>query len=73
MANIIHYRNKCIGCCICYEMQPELWRMSNRDGKANLLNALEKKSIYKLSAHQHNLSTTEKVATACPVKIIKIV
>jgi len=53
-------------------MQPTLWRMSKKDGKATLLNAIEKKSIYILPAHQHILSTTESVAKACPVKIIKI-
>jgi ferredoxin len=72
MANIIHYRDKCIGCCICYEMQPEIWRMSKKDGKATLLNAKQKKSIYLLPARQNIISETESVAEACPVKIIKV-
>ena len=52
MANIIHYRNKCIGCGICYEMQPELWRMSKKDGKAVLLNAQLKKTVHILPVGQ---------------------
>jgi ferredoxin len=43
MPKIIQYRNKCIGCCICVEMQPNFWRMSKKDGKATLLSAEEKK------------------------------
>ena len=43
MSKIIFYRNNCIGCSICREMQPEVWRMSKKDGKAVLLKSIEKK------------------------------
>lgn len=72
MANIIHYRNKCIGCGICYEMQPELWRMSKKDGKAVLLNAQLKKTVHVLPVGQAQYFETAAVAEACPVKIIKL-
>lgn len=45
MSKIIHYRDKCIGCGICYEMQPQEWRMSKRDGKVTLLHATKKKRL----------------------------
>jgi ferredoxin len=73
MAKIIHYRNNCIGCGVCFEMQPEIWRMSKKDGKATLLRATEKKSIHILPMHLSIETLTREVANACPVKIIKIV
>jgi ferredoxin len=73
MAKIIHYRDKCIGCGVCFELQPEIWRMSKKDGKATLLRAIEKKSIHILPMHFSIQASTIEVAKACPVKIIKIV
>jgi ferredoxin len=73
MAKIIHYRDKCIGCGVCYEMQPEIWRMSTKDGKATLLRATQKKSIHILPLQASIEILTKEVAKACPVKIIKIV
>lgn len=72
MFKIIHYRNKCIGCGICYEQQPELWRMSKRDGKATLLKSTVKKEVFVLSVSKAHQNLTQEVARACPVKIIKI-
>jgi len=72
MQKIVQYRNKCIGCGVCAEQQPELWHMSKKDGKATLLRAVKKKGIFILpisnSAHQKTL----EVIRACPVKSIKI-
>lgn len=72
MPKITQYRNKCIGCGICYEMLPELWRMSKKDGKATLLNAVEKKQVAVLSISSTFIEVSKKVAMACPVKIIKV-
>ncbi|WP_343689996.1 ferredoxin [Chitinophaga sp.] len=71
MPKIIHYRDKCIGCGICFEMQPELWRMSRKDGKAVLLGAEEKRETDVLLVNNQLLQDTKAVAAACPVKIIK--
>ena len=70
MPNIVHYRNKCIGCGICYEMMPEVWRMSKKDGKATLIKGLLKKqtTVLPIDPSQNE----KKVAKACPVNIIKI-
>ncbi len=73
MFKIIHYRDKCIGCGICFEMQPELWRMSKKDGKATLLKAVEKKKVFVLPVNNMQGLQTQEVKKACPVKIIKIV
>jgi ferredoxin len=72
MAKVVHYRNKCIGCNICFEMQPEFWRMSMKDGKAVLLRSSEKKDIYVLPVGEGQVQRSREVAKACPVNIIKI-
>lgn len=72
MAKIIHYRNKCIGCNICFELQPEFWRMSMKDGKATLLRSQEKKETYILSVTECHVQQSHEVAKACPVNIIKV-
>ncbi|HQQ96622.1 MAG TPA: ferredoxin [Cyclobacteriaceae bacterium] len=71
MIKIIHYRNKCIGCGICVEQQPDLWRMSRKDGKATLLHAEEKKGIFQRTSRA-DAGISERVAAACPTKVIKI-
>ena len=73
MANIIHYRGKCIGCGICYEQQPDLWRMSTKDGKATLVRAVEKKQVFVLAVSGMVQQQALDVAQACPVNIIKVV
>lgn len=73
MPKIIHYRNKCIGCGSCFELQPELWRMSKKDGKATLLNSIKKKEVFVLSVSNNFQQQTQDAARACPVKIIKVV
>ena len=72
MNKIIHYREKCIGCGICQELQPELWRMSKKDGKANLLRAKAKKNVFILTISNFVPEKINRVAKDCPVKIIKI-
>ncbi len=73
MPKIIHYRNKCIGCGICYEMQPELWRMSKKDGKATLLKAVIKKEISSVTITEPMVERSGKIVKACPVNIIKLI
>jgi ferredoxin len=71
MPKIIHYRNKCIGCGVCFELQPELWRMSKKDGKATLLHAVAKKDVFVASVTEATHARTQEIAPQCPVKIIK--
>ncbi len=72
MSNIIHYRSKCIGCGVCYEMMPEVWRMSKKDGKATLLKAKVAKEVSVLQIGDIMLDDARKVASVCPVKIIRV-
>lgn len=73
MPKVVQYRNKCIGCGICQERQPDLWRMSKKDGKATLLGAEKKKDTWVVSIHAFQEQESLDVAAVCPVKIIKVV
>jgi ferredoxin len=72
MHKVIHYRNKCIGCGVCFEQQPELWRMSKKDGKATLINGIGKKDIFIVSIPDFTVIKSLEIAEVCPVKIIKV-
>ena len=72
MHKIIQYRNKCIGCGVCQEQQPALWRMSKKDGKATLLKATGKKDVFILEIPNAAVVPSREVANACPVRIIKV-
>lgn len=72
MSKLVHYRDKCIGCGICFEMQPDYWRMSTRDGKATLVKAQIKSKVHQRDVQEWDLELSNKVANACPVKVIKI-
>lgn len=72
MYKVVHYRNKCIGCGVCYEQQPELWRMSKRDGKATLIKGVRKKEVFVLEIPDASLDKSKEIALACPVRIIKV-
>ncbi len=72
MAKIIHYRSKCIGCNICFEMQPEYWRLSKKDGKATLVNSHLKKDTHILVIPDDSIVLSKKTAEHCPVKVIKV-
>jgi ferredoxin len=72
MHKIVQYRNKCIGCAVCFEQQPEFWRMSKKDGKATLINGAGKKNVFILPIPDKSVIKSKKIAAACPVRIIKV-
>ena len=53
-------------------MQPEIWRMSKKDGKAVLLQSAQKKEVHQLEVRQGMVERSLAVAEACPANIIKI-
>lgn len=53
-------------------MMPEIWRMSRKDGKATLVQAIVKKEIHMIRIDPSWISLAKNVANACPVKIIKV-
>lgn len=72
MPKLIHYRQRCIGCNSCVEIDFERWRMSRRDGKATLINGIEKKGVYQLTIKSEDIEICENVVRACPVNVIRI-
>lgn len=72
MPKIVHYRNKCIGCGICCQQQPLYWRMSKKDGKATLLNAVTKKDVQLLDVNEEAAEANRSLIAACPVRVIKL-
>ncbi len=73
MIKIVHHRNKCIGCNACVEAAPKRWGISRRDGKAVLVNGIEKKGIYTIDLQDWELEENLKAKQNCPVKIIEII
>lgn len=72
MVKIVHYRNKCIGCNSCVEIAPSFWKMSEIDGKSDLIGAIKKKDVEILEISLAEVEENEKAAKDCPVNIIKI-
>lgn len=72
MPKLIHYRDNCIGCGICYEMQPTFWRMSKKDGKASLVKAIQKRNVYILDINEQDAIASQATVVACPVNVIKV-
>jgi ferredoxin len=67
---IIQQRAKCIGCNYCVELAPQRWRMSRKDGKSVLLEAIDKKGFWNVKVREDELESNLK---ACPVNIIQII
>lgn len=72
MRKVVFYRNQCIGCGVCYEQQPSMWRLSKKDGKAVLLNAQKKKQVFIISLPDASVIPLKRIAEACPARIIKL-
>lgn len=72
MVIITHQREKCIGCNYCVELAFDRWRMSKKDGKATLLEGINKKGFYTVRVDDNEFTDNKKAADACPVNIIKV-
>ena len=72
MPKVIHYRNKCIGCNSCVEQAPARWKMSEEDGKSDLLGGEEKRGVFVVDVSEAEREENERAAKDCPVKIIRV-
>tara|TARA_Y100000310_G_C20469572_1_gene709295 strand:- start:210 stop:434 length:225 start_codon:yes stop_codon:yes gene_type:complete len=72
MSKIIHYRDKCIGCNSCVEIDPDKWEMCSEDGKSKLKKSKEKRGIYQLRIDEIEKEKAKKASESCPVGIIKV-
>ena len=73
MVIITLQRDKCIGCNYCYELAPERYRMSKKDGKSVLIKSIDKKGFHTLKDPDHSVADNcDRAAKACPVNIISV-
>lgn len=72
MVRIYFHRSKCIGCNACTEANSVRWRISRKDGKSNLIGSKEKSGIYRMELGDDEYKLNLRVASICPVKIIKV-
>lgn len=72
MVVITLQRDKCIGCNYCYELAPQRFRMSKKDGKSVLLDARDRKGFHTAKVNHEEFDSSEAAAKACPVKIIQV-
>ncbi|MCH8558024.1 MAG: ferredoxin [Balneolia bacterium] len=72
MVRIIFHRNKCIGCNACVEAAPWRWRVSHKDGRCNLVDAVQKKQVHIAEVSYDELSANEEAARNCPAGIIRV-
>jgi len=73
MLIVTFQRAKCIGCNYCVEAAPDLFRMSQKDGKAVLLKSYEKKGFHTVKLHDYSFyDQAVRAKEACPAKIIHV-
>jgi len=74
---IDHDRPGCIGCGACAAVSPEFWKMSDADGKSDLIGSQEIKEGDAVVREQLELSEdkfdkNKEAADSCPVNVIHI-
>lgn len=69
---ISHQRRNCIGCGYCTIYSPNCWRMNKQDGKAELIEGVQKGQMIVATVDDILLADNKKAANACPMQIIKI-
>jgi len=72
LVQIQQFRGKCIGCHYCVEVAPERWRMSERDGKSDLVGAVAKSGVFRVEVQDWELEANREAERLCPVKIIRV-
>ena len=73
---IEHDRPGCIGCGACASVAPEFWKMSDGDGKSDLIGSKEIKegpTIVKEELEMDDVKNNKDAADSCPVNVIHII
>jgi len=70
--NIIHERQKCIGCGSCAALCPKYWEIAE-DGKAKLLNSKVNQKTGNEELEINKIECNQEAADICPVQIIRII
>lgn len=69
---VIHHRNGCIGCGMCAFVCPNYFKMSEKDGLADLTKSEKVKAIYKRKINPGDLDDVTTASESCPVDVIKV-
>ncbi len=69
---VLYYRKDCIGCNVCVEHAPNYWKISEDDGKSDLLDSVDKKGVFVKEINPGDLNDIELAEKDCPMRIIKI-
>ena len=69
---ISQQRKNCIGCGSCAVYSPECWKISDQDGKADLVGGVQKGMVIVAEVGIEHLEENRKAAEACPMQIIKL-
>lgn len=69
---IIHHRKKCIGCHYCVDVAPDFFYMNEQDGKASLIDSVEKKGIFTVKVLPQLADSVKQAQSVCPMKIIDV-
>ena len=64
-------RDSCIGALACVAVDEERWEVGD-DGKANLINGIEKDGKFYIEIDEQDLEGLKEAAEACPVNVIHI-
>ena len=73
---IDHDRPGCIGCGACAAVAPQFWKMSDADGKSDLIGSQEIKegdTITREQLEMDDLKNNREAADSCPVNVIHII
>lgn len=69
---ISQQRKKCIGCGSCVMYSPNCWKINDQDGKADLIDGVQKGLVTVAELGIEYLEENKKVADACPMQIVKL-
>ena len=70
---VVYEKNACIGAGACAALLEERWKISDMDGKANLLGGVETKpGVFEYEFTEEELEKVLESAEACPVNVIHI-
>jgi ferredoxin len=73
MIQIIHYRDKCIGCDVCADQAPGRWAIDDWDGKSILLDARETApGVFVLTTTDDEWEEAILTEENCPVYVIRV-
>jgi ferredoxin len=72
MPKVIHYRKNCIGCNSCTEHMSSFWKISDVDGKADLIGSELKRDHFILNITLVDVDKFKQVAKDCPARVIKV-